>query len=45
MARRREEGDIKLDFRGKDFSQMSEKGSAVHVIRRIRLNYLSYSAG
>lgn len=26
MARRREEGDIKLDFRGKDFSQMSEKG-------------------
>lgn len=26
MVRRREEGDIKLDFRGKDFSQMSEKG-------------------
>lgn len=26
MAKRREEGDIKLDFRGKDFSQMSEKG-------------------
>lgn len=26
MARKREEGDIKLDFRGKDFSQMSEKG-------------------
>lgn len=26
MARRREEGNIKLDFRGKDFSQMSEKG-------------------
>lgn len=26
MARRREEGDIKLDFRGKDFSKMSEKG-------------------
>jgi len=26
MARRREEGDINLDFRGKDFSQMSEKG-------------------
>lgn len=26
MARRREEGEIKLDFRGKDFSQMSEKG-------------------
>lgn len=26
MARRRYEGDVKLDFRGKDFSKMTEKG-------------------
>jgi len=45
MARRREEGDIKLDFRGKDFSQMSEKGLSDPCVQAHPLKLLELFGG
>ncbi len=45
MAKARKEGDITLDFRGKDFSKMTEKGLADPSEQAHPLNLLELFGG